>query len=134
MDTKKWLGEQTKLLNSRNQRKNLTFGLVTNINFVVYSLVRDSALVILSWHKYLECIKTILICFIFINQLLNVNILACLFFLAPATATLDTMEWTGSMPCNVAITRCLLDIEINCLHSSSSPAWLRGRTYEPGGT
>ena len=46
MDTKKWLGEQTKLLNSRNQRKNLTFGLVTNINFVVYSLVRDSALVI----------------------------------------------------------------------------------------
>merc|ERR1712004_163230 len=23
---------------------------------------------------------------------------------APATATLDTMEWTGSMPCNVAIT------------------------------
>ena len=44
------------------------------------------------------------------------------------------MEWTGSMPCNVAITRCLLDKEIKCLHSSSSPAWLRGRTYEPGGT
>ena len=44
------------------------------------------------------------------------------------------MEWTGSMPCNVAITRCLLGMEINCLHSSSSPAWLRGRTYEPGGT
>ena len=43
---KKWLGEQTKLLNSCNQRKNLTFGLVTNINFVVYRLVRDSALVI----------------------------------------------------------------------------------------
>ena len=67
MDTKKWLGEQTKLLISRNQRKNITFGLVTNINFVVYRLVRDSALVILSWHKYLECIKAILICFIFIN-------------------------------------------------------------------
>ena len=46
MGTKKWLGEQTKLLNSRNQRNNLTFSLVTNINFVVYRLVQDSALVI----------------------------------------------------------------------------------------